>query len=114
MAGKPQSPLESKRFMFVTGKGGVGKTTVCAALALALAARGKRVLVAMCGAHERLSAIPGLDVRRDAAVNATWPTISPALASTDEGRRIILEVLEWAADRLAEPGAGGKSGASDG
>ncbi len=59
MAGKPQSPLESKRFMFVTGKGGVGKTTVCAALALALAARGKRVLVAMCGAHERLSAILG-------------------------------------------------------
>jgi len=47
----------SRRFLFVTGKGGVGKTTVSAALALALSARGMRVLVAMGGAHERLSAI---------------------------------------------------------
>ncbi|APR83847.1 Arsenical pump-driving ATPase [Minicystis rosea] len=43
----------------MTGKGGVGKTTVCAALALAMAARGKRVLVAMCNTKERLSAILG-------------------------------------------------------
>src|SRR6516225_3614837 len=51
--------LDSKRFLIVTGKGGVGKTTVCAAEALALAARGKRVLVAMCNAKERLSAMLG-------------------------------------------------------
>ncbi|MBK8252353.1 MAG: ArsA family ATPase [Polyangiaceae bacterium] len=51
--------LGSRRFLFVTGKGGVGKTTICGALALALAARGKRVLVAMCNAKERLSAILG-------------------------------------------------------
>jgi anion-transporting ArsA/GET3 family ATPase len=51
------STLADKRFVIVTGKGGVGKTTVCAAEALALAARGKRVLVAMCNAKERLSAM---------------------------------------------------------
>lgn len=51
--------LASRRFLFVTGKGGVGKTTVCAAHALALAAIGKRVLIAMCGPHERLSSILG-------------------------------------------------------
>jgi hypothetical protein len=51
--------LGSRRFLFVTGKGGVGKTTVSGALALALAAQGKRVLVAMCNAKERLSAILG-------------------------------------------------------
>ena len=48
--GHPKSiadELGTRRFLFVTGKGGVGKTTVCGALALALAARGKRVLVAM-------------------------------------------------------------------
>ena len=45
--------------VLVTGKGGVGKTTVCAAEALALAAKGKRVLVAMCNAKERLSAMLG-------------------------------------------------------
>ena len=51
--------LGTRRFLFVTGKGGVGKTTVSGALAMAMAARGKRVLVAMCNAKERLSAILG-------------------------------------------------------
>ena len=53
------STLADKRFVLVTGKGGVGKTTVCAAEALALAAKGKRVLVAMCNARERLSVMLG-------------------------------------------------------
>jgi anion-transporting ArsA/GET3 family ATPase len=53
------STLADKRFVLVTGKGGVGKTTVCAAEALALAARGKRVLVAMCNTKERLSTMLG-------------------------------------------------------
>lgn len=51
--------LAGKRFLVVTGKGGVGKTTVCAAEALALAHKGKRVLVAMCNAKERLSTYLG-------------------------------------------------------
>lgn len=50
---------EERRFVFVTGKGGVGKTTVSAALALSLAARGKRVLIAMCNAKERVSTLFG-------------------------------------------------------
>jgi anion-transporting ArsA/GET3 family ATPase len=54
------STLESKRFVLVTGKGGVGKTTVCAAEAIALGAKGKRVLVAMCNAKERLSVMLGV------------------------------------------------------
>ncbi len=54
------STLEGKRFVLVTGKGGVGKTTVCAAEALALSAKGKRVLVAMCNAKERLSVMLGV------------------------------------------------------
>jgi anion-transporting ArsA/GET3 family ATPase len=49
-----KSPLDLK-FVFVVGKGGVGKTAVSAALALAAAAQGKRVLLAMCNAKERLS-----------------------------------------------------------
>ncbi len=48
-----------RRFLFITGKGGVGKTTVTAALARALAARGLRVLVTACGAKERLSTLLG-------------------------------------------------------
>lgn len=48
-----------RRFLFITGKGGVGKTTVTAALASSLSARGLRVLVTVCGAKERLSTLLG-------------------------------------------------------
>ncbi len=48
-----------RRFLFVTGKGGVGKTTVTMALALGFAARGKRVLCAACNAKERFSTVFG-------------------------------------------------------
>ena len=51
--------LDDLRFIYVTGKGGVGKTTVAAALARAMAARGRRVLVCMCNAKERLSGMLG-------------------------------------------------------
>jgi anion-transporting ArsA/GET3 family ATPase len=54
--------LDGRRFLIVTGKGGVGKTTVTAAYAMALAAKGKRVLVAMCNAKERLSTMLGSDL----------------------------------------------------
>ncbi len=54
--------LGERRLLIVTGKGGVGKTTVSAAYAKALAAQGKRVLVAMCNAKERLSAMLGCDL----------------------------------------------------
>lgn len=51
--------LDRRRFLFVTGKGGVGKSTVCAALALSLANEGRRVLVASTGAKERFSTLLG-------------------------------------------------------
>ncbi len=47
--------LFDKRFLFVIGKGGVGKTTVAASLGLAAAKRGKRTLIAMTNVKERLS-----------------------------------------------------------
>lgn len=53
------SSLDQRRFLFVTGKGGVGKSTVTAALATAMAARGRRVLVTACDAKERLSMFLG-------------------------------------------------------
>ena len=58
----PTASLASKRFLIVTGKGGVGKTTVCAAEAVALAKKGKRVLVCMCNAKERLSTMLGSEL----------------------------------------------------
>lgn len=62
---KPASPANSvddflaRRFLFVTGKGGVGKTTVVAALAERFARAGKRVLVAETSPKEHISALFG-------------------------------------------------------
>jgi anion-transporting ArsA/GET3 family ATPase len=63
---------DDRRFVFVTGKGGVGKTTVTAALARAVAGRGRRVLVAMCNAKERISTMFGCD--------PIGPSIAPVAA----------------------------------
>ena len=47
--------LFEKRLVFVTGKGGVGKSTVSVALALAAARAGKRTIVCEVAAQEHLS-----------------------------------------------------------
>jgi anion-transporting ArsA/GET3 family ATPase len=49
--------LLDKRLVFVTGKGGVGKSTVAAALGLAAARRGKRTIVAEVAGQDRVSKI---------------------------------------------------------
>ena len=49
------SSLFDKRLVFVTGKGGVGKTTVAAALGLAAARAGKRTIVCEVARQERVS-----------------------------------------------------------
>src|SRR5207302_6909795 len=47
--------LIDKRLVFVAGKGGVGRTTVAAALGLAAARRGKRTIVCEVARQERVS-----------------------------------------------------------
>jgi hypothetical protein len=46
--------LACRRLVVVSGKGGVGRTTLAALLGLAIAARGRRVLVATTGHDDRL------------------------------------------------------------
>lgn len=47
--------LLDRRFLFVVGKGGVGKTTVAAGLALESSRRGKKTLLALVNSKERVS-----------------------------------------------------------
>jgi anion-transporting ArsA/GET3 family ATPase len=55
----PISALFKKRLVFVTGKGGVGKTTVALALGLAAARRGLRTIVCEVAHQERFSRLMG-------------------------------------------------------
>ena len=52
--------LAARQLLIVSGKGGVGRTTVAALLGLALARRGRRVLVATVGPDDRLAWMLGL------------------------------------------------------
>jgi anion-transporting ArsA/GET3 family ATPase len=54
---QPVTELLDKRLVFVTGKGGVGKTTVAVALGLRAAAEGKRTIVCEVSAQENASRI---------------------------------------------------------
>lgn len=51
--------LDDKRLIVVTGKGGVGKTTLAAALALRSARAGRRTLVCEVNTQERVTALLG-------------------------------------------------------
>lgn len=89
----PLDEMASRRFLFVTGKGGVGKTTVSAAIALALAARGKRVLICMCHTKERLSSVLGTKPIDENVVECTpgiWAVnIQPDIALYEYGLMVI-------------------------
>jgi anion-transporting ArsA/GET3 family ATPase len=55
MPADPLIPLLDRKLVFVTGKGGTGKTTVASALALLAATRGKRVLICEMDAKGELA-----------------------------------------------------------
>ena len=71
----PRLPLSTQRMVFITGKGGVGKSAVTAALAHALAAAGRRVLAVEVG-HGRLGPLLGVE-----RLGTTPRTVAPRLAA---------------------------------
>lgn len=77
------TPLLDKRLLFVTGKGGVGKSTVASALALAAARRGKRTILCEVAGQDRLSRL-----FHSEGIGSTETELRPGLAgiSVDPGR----------------------------
>jgi len=85
--------LYARRVFFVVGKGGVGKSTVAALLAVALAERGRRVLLAQIEDGRRLPGLLGLadDGPAQAAPGIVLQTIEGE-ASLSEYLGLVLPV----------------------
>jgi anion-transporting ArsA/GET3 family ATPase len=83
--------LLDKRLVVVTGKGGVGKTTVAAALGLLAARRGRRTVVCEVAQQERLAALFGAH-----DVGHEEPELAPGLfAVSVEPERAMHEWLRY-------------------
>ena len=85
--------LDDRRFLFITGKGGVGKTTVSAAMATAMARRGQRVLITLSEAKERLSVLFGVEpigTEITPVADNIWAVrITPDVALREYGQMIL-------------------------
>ena len=87
------STLLDRRLVIVTGKGGVGKSTISAALALLGARAGKRVLVCEVNAPERvaplLGAPPTGSVVREATPGVSTVNVNPHDAMREYGLMVV-------------------------
>ena len=85
--------LLDRRLLVVTGKGGVGKSTVSAALALLAARAGKRVLVCEVNAQERvapmLGAPPSGPETREVEPNLFTVNVAPREAMREYGLMVL-------------------------
>lgn len=91
MLGLIQDPT---RFLFFTGKGGVGKTSLAAAVSVSLADRGRRVLLVSTDPASNLAQVLGSEVRPEvgavpAVVGLSAVDIDPDAAARAYRERIV-------------------------
>jgi arsenite-transporting ATPase len=91
----PSTPLGlTTRYLFFTGKGGVGKTTLACATALALSAAGKQVLIVSTDPASNLDEMLGTSLGPEPRQVAGAPglfaaNIDPEQAAEDYRRRVL-------------------------
>jgi Anion-transporting ATPase len=87
------APHLDRRLVVVTGKGGTGKSTVAAALALLAARAGSRVLVAEVNAAERVAPLLGAPLAgssiREARPGIFTVNVTPPAALREYGLQIV-------------------------
>ncbi len=91
----PGLALLDRRLLIVTGKGGVGKSTVSAAVALLGARRGKRVLVCEVNAHERVAPLLGAPASGSSAREIVPGLFSVNVTPRDAMREYGIMVLKF-------------------
>lgn len=88
------SALFAHQLLVVTGKGGVGKTTVAAALGVAAARRGLRTIVAEVSARDDVQrALGGEDAGRDQEVELAWGVHHHSIDPDDALRTYLADQL---------------------
>lgn len=98
----------STRFLFFTGKGGVGKTTLACATALALADAGRRVLIVSTDPASNLDEMLGTRLGAeptavDGAPGLLAANIDPERAAEDYRTRVLAPYVDRVSDeRLAQ------------
>ncbi|MDF3238605.1 arsenical pump-driving ATPase [Pseudomonas veronii] len=91
------------RYMFFTGKGGVGKTSVSTAVSLALAEAGKKVLLVSTDAASNLDEMLGVELSNQPVAVPHVPgmfvlNIDPGTAAIDYRARVIEQMGDQARD----------------
>ncbi|HXR27997.1 MAG TPA: ArsA-related P-loop ATPase [Solirubrobacteraceae bacterium] len=81
--------LLDRRLIVVTGKGGVGKTTIAAALGLLAARGGRRTIVVEVGDHSRLTDLFAVDARQPGYETRLTDGLSSITIDPDRA------LLEW-------------------
>ena len=102
--------LMSKRVVVVSGKGGVGKSTICGAIALAARERGKRVMIAETVGAEAMAPLWGVEPAgyegRELEPDVRAMSIAPAAAVDEYLMRLIRSRRMYEAifrNRFVEP-----------
>ncbi len=98
------APLD-RRLVFVTGKGGVGKSTVSAALGVLAARRGRRTIVAELARRDDVSRAFGTPVGGAGAKGSVFAEVELPLSGTGAGLHVIsvdpeLAMEEYLIDQL--------------
>ncbi|MEJ6005560.1 arsenical pump-driving ATPase [Paucibacter sp. AS339] len=92
---------QATRFIFFTGKGGVGKTSLSTALALSLADAGRRVLLVSTDAASNLDEMLGIELRNSPTPVPGAPglqvlNIDPDKAAESYRQRVLVQMGAWA------------------
>lgn len=92
------------KYMFFTGKGGVGKTSVSTAVSIALADAGKRVLLVSTDAASNLDEMLGVELSNQPVAVPEVPgmfvlNIDPEAAAIDYRARVVEQMSSQASDQ---------------